>query len=190
MEMGHSPDPLQASGLSRSPAALAGWDTQEAGEVRCAAARGQPPLKETSEFPSKSKWTRPIAPPAAGVELLARYSKHHIGDEAMEGLVLDELLVNLGVVFEEGKHYLGKGLVVLDAGGVRCVLLRIPIGLVGGNLGRNVIPDAAGHAVGVGEQRAEMVVKGFEDVAQAVELRLALVAAAFHRHRSRFPAII
>ncbi len=45
-------------------------------------------------------------------------------------------------------------------GGVGRILLRVLVGLVGSNLGRNVIPDAAGDTVGVGKQRAEMVIEG------------------------------
>jgi hypothetical protein len=40
-----------------------------------------------------------------------------------------------------------------------------------------------GDPVGVGEQRAELLVEGLEDVAQPVQLGLGLVAAAVGRHR-------
>jgi hypothetical protein len=33
------------------------------GEMRCGVARGQPPVKETSEFLSKSNWIPPVAQP-------------------------------------------------------------------------------------------------------------------------------
>ena len=53
---------------------------------------------------------------------------------------------------------------------------RVLVGQVGSDLGHDVVADALGHAVAVGEQRAEVVVEGFEDVAQAVPLRRGLVA--------------
>ncbi|MEI7730603.1 MAG: hypothetical protein WCO56_13595 [Verrucomicrobiota bacterium] len=57
-------------------------------------------------------------------------------------------------------HDLAEGHVMSHPGGVGRILLRVLVGLVGSNLGRNVIPDAAGDTVGVGKQRAEMVIEG------------------------------
>jgi hypothetical protein len=67
---------------------------------------------------------------------------------------------------------------VRHARGVRGVLLRVLVGRVGGDLGRDVVADAFGDPVGVGEQRAELLVEGLQDVAQPVQFGLGLVAAA------------
>jgi hypothetical protein len=93
---------------------------------------------------------------------------HHVRHEPPEGFVLDELLVNLGVVLQQGEHDLGKGLVVLDVGGVGRILLGVLVGRIGGDLRSDIVLDPPGDPVRVGEERAEMVVEGFEDVAQAV----------------------
>ena len=67
--------------------------------------------------------------------------------------------------------------------GVRRVVPGVLEGLVGGHLRRDVVPDALSHAVGVGEQGAEVVVESLEDVAQAVQLGLGLAPTAVGRNR-------
>lgn len=80
-------------------------------------------------------------------------------DEALEGLVLDKLLVDLGVFDEQALHDLAQCKVVGHAGGMGRVLPRIAVGRIGGHLGCNVIADAPGDAVGVGvgQQRSELL---------------------------------
>ena len=69
------------------------------------------------------------------------------------------------------------------ARGVRRVVPGVLEGLVGGHLRRDVVADALGHAVGVGEQRAEVVVESLEDIAQPIQLGLGLAPAALGGHR-------
>ena len=52
-----------------------------------------------------------------------------------------------------------------------------------GDLRRNVVADALSDPVGVSEQRAELLIERLQDVAQAIELGLGLVAASIRRHR-------
>jgi len=82
------------------------------------------------------------------------------GRLALKRLVLDELLVDLSVVLQEMLHHLGQRLVVGHACSMRRVLLRVLIGRVGGHLGGDV-SDALRDPVGVGEQRAELLIEGF-----------------------------
>ena len=85
---------------------------------------------------------------------------HHVADEALERLVLHELLVDLRVILQEVLHDLGKRLIVRHAGGVGRVLLGVLVGGVGRDLRGDVVADALRDAVGVGEQRAELFVEG------------------------------
>ena len=87
-------------------------------------------------------------------------------------------------------HDLGQRLIVGHAGGVGRVLLRILVGRVGSNLGRDVVSDALCDSVGVGEERAEVLVERLEDVAQAVELRLRLVAVSIRRYRLNLRVLV
>ena len=48
---------------------------------------------------------------------LTRERIHHIADKPLERLVLDELLVDLGVVLEQELHHLAQRLVVGHARG-------------------------------------------------------------------------
>jgi len=62
--------------------------------------------------------------------LLVREPKHGVCHPTAEGLVVHELLEELGVVLEDGGHDSAEGLVVLDAG---VLLVGILLGvLVGG----------------------------------------------------------
>ena len=103
-----------------------------------------------------------IARRVAYRQVLARDREHHVADEPLERLVLDELLVDLGVVLQEVLHHLGQRLVVRHARGVRRVLPGVLIGRVGGDLGRDVVADAFRDPIGVGEQRAELLVEGLD----------------------------
>ena len=50
---------------------------------------------------------------------------HHVTDEALEGFVLDELLVELGEVLHGALRRFAQGLIVGQSGGMRCVGLRV-----------------------------------------------------------------
>ena len=113
---------------------------------------------------------------------VARHRVNNVPDGAPERIVFHEQFVNLGVFLEQDLHRLVQGLVVGHACGVRRVLLGVLIGRIGSDLGRNVFTDALGHAVAIGKQGAEVVVEGLQNLAQAVQLGLPLVAAAFHRY--------
>ena len=53
---------------------------------------------------------------------------------------------------------------------------------IGGDLGGNILRDALEDSIRVGEEGAELVVEGFEDVAQALHLGICLAAAAADGH--------
>ncbi len=106
--------------------------------------------------------------------------KDHVGEPAAEGVVVAELLEELGVVVQDRDHDPGEGFVVLDPGVLLVgVLHGVLKGGVGGDLGGDVLGDELVDAVGVGPGNvAELVVEGLEDVGEPVEFRLGLVAAA------------
>ena len=112
---------------------------------------------------------------------LIRDRIHHIADEALERFIIDELFVHLRIVLQEVLHHLAQGLVVRHARGVRRVLLGVLVRRVGGDLRRDVLAYALGDAVGVGEQRAELLIECLEDVAQAVEFGLAFATSGVRR---------
>lgn len=66
----------------------------------------------------------------------------HIGYGTLEGIVFNELFVELSVVFEDGKHDLREGFFVFKAGGRGSVRQSVLIGRVGGDLGRDVFLEA------------------------------------------------
>ena len=78
---------------------------------------------------------------------LTRQRIHHVADKTPERLVLDKLLVDLRVVFEEDLYHLAERLVVGHARRVRRVLLGVLIGLVGGDLRRDVVANPLPDAV-------------------------------------------
>jgi hypothetical protein len=98
------------------------------------------------------------------------------------------LLVDLGIVFEEGEHDFGEGFVVFDAGGVGGVFLGVLVGGVGGDFGGDVVFEALDDAVAVIEDGAEVVVEGFYDDAEAVEFGFAFATAAFDGDGTDFGA--
>ncbi|MBA3271462.1 MAG: hypothetical protein H0T71_13215 [Acidobacteria bacterium] len=57
-------------------------------------------------------------------------------------------------------HHAAEGLVVGQSSRVWRVLLGVPVCRVGGDLRRDVVSNPLRHAIGVGEQRAELVVEG------------------------------
>lgn len=81
-----------------------------------------------------------------------------------------KLLVHLRVVLQQDLHDLAERQVMRHPGGVGGVLAGVAVGGIGGHLGGDVIANALGDPVGVGEQRAELLVEGVEDVAEAVQL--------------------
>ncbi len=80
---------------------------------------------------------------------------------------------------------------VIPRGFSSAVMVKtILVGGVGGNLGCDVFPDSAGYTISVREQRAEVIVERLEDIAQAVQVRLAFVGATFNRDRPDFRVIV
>ena len=120
---------------------------------------------------------------------LAREGVNHVADKPFEGLVLHELLVNLGVIRQEMLHHLGERLVVRHACGMRRVFLRVLVCLIGGDFGGDVVSDALRYPVGVGEQGAELLIERLEDIAQAVDLGLGSVSGCIGRHRPLPPSV-
>src|ERR1039457_4404626 len=99
--------------------------------------------------------------------------EHHVSNKTSERLVLYKLLVNLGVVLQKMLHNISQGLIVGHTCGVRCILPSILVGGVSGNLRGNIVSDALRDAVGVGEERSEMLIESLNDVAQVIQLWLA-----------------
>ena len=74
-------------------------------------------------------------------------------------------------------------LVVLDAGVLAVgILLRVLVGLVGGNFFRNLVGNAFLHALRISEQAAELVIKGLHDIGELVQFRLGFTPAPGRRH--------
>lgn len=63
------------------------------------------------------------------------------------------------------------------------VFLGVLVGRVGGDLRRDVLANALGHPIGVGEQGGELLVEGLQDIAQPIQLGLALPPTRIRRHR-------
>lgn len=103
---------------------------------------------------------------------LDRQVVNHVLYKPLERVVLDELFVNLGVVFQQDLHLLAWRLVLRHAGGVEGVLFGVLVAGVGLHSGRNLFSDLFHQSVGAGEQRTKAVVNSFQNAAQAVQLRL------------------
>ena len=78
---------------------------------------------------------------------LSRQRIHHVADEAPEGIVLDKLLVDLGVVLQEQLHHLAERNIVGHARGMRRVLLGVLVGLVGSDLWSDLLSYPARDSV-------------------------------------------
>ena len=111
---------------------------------------------------------------------------------AAEGLVVAELLEQLGVVGEEGGHGAFEGAVVLDAG----VLLvgvgdGVLVGLVGGHFAGQLLGDYLLDLVLVRPgDVAETVVEVADDGGEQLELGLRLVAAVLDGDRPDFGVFV
>src|SRR6478752_2301560 len=79
------------------------------------------------------------------------YSKHGVSQPALEGFVIHELLKQLCVIFENGRHHARERLVMFDTGVLLVgVLHRILIRAVSGDTIWNVLCDELMHPVGIG----------------------------------------
>ncbi len=75
----------------------------------------------------------------------ACHGVHHITKFTAEGVIFDEELIELGIVFQYELHHLAECFVVYHAGGVRGVFPGVPIGCAFGYFRRNVVNDAFGR---------------------------------------------
>ena len=70
----------------------------------------------------------------------------HVANEALEGFILNELLINVRVVLQQCLHDVIQGLIVRHSWGVRCVLFSVLVGDVGCNFWGNIDLLAHHHA--------------------------------------------
>lgn len=105
--------------------------------------------------------------------------KNGIRQPPPKRFIIHELLEQLRIVFEHGRHHPCQRLVVFDAG---VLLVGILPGILIGRIGRDAVRDIDGdqlvNPVDIAPGNvAEMLVEGLEDVGEPVQLGLGLAAA-------------
>ena len=127
----------------------------------------------------------PIWTPVSAAAPVVSRGEDHLREPAAEGLVVAELLEQLGVVCQQLGHGACEGLVVLDT---RVLLVGVGHGVLVGP----VIGDLRGKILGnhpldlvlvLPLDVAEPVVELPDDVGETVELRFWLLSNALWRHR-------